>query len=179
MSAEVVRLGALCPPVALSVLDEMQASLRVRHAGAEVLLEPEGQMLVVLARLRPAQAVPVGLPADAPVQAVLAAVAEAFGVDAQDLVGRARRKDLAGPRAAAMALCRELTDLSLPAIGRVFAGRDHTTVLHALASSARRCVACPDYARTLEAARARYRDASSSLPGLAEVHRLRAVGGAR
>jgi len=35
------------------------------------------------------------------------------------------------PRQAAMYLCKELTTQSLPAIGRAFGGRDHTTVLHA------------------------------------------------
>jgi len=35
------------------------------------------------------------------------------------------------PRQAAMYLCKELTTQSLPAIGRAFADRDHTTVLHA------------------------------------------------
>ena len=38
---------------------------------------------------------------------------------------------VARPRQVAMALCKELTDHSLPEIGDAFGGRDHTTVLHA------------------------------------------------
>ena len=47
------------------------------------------------------------------------------------LVGPSRRQPLVRARQTAMYLCRELTDLSLPKIGRAFGGRDHTTVLHA------------------------------------------------
>jgi chromosomal replication initiator protein len=41
------------------------------------------------------------------------------------------------PRQVAMFLCRELTDASLPEIGRHFGGRDHSTVLHSCAKIAR------------------------------------------
>ncbi|WP_301927376.1 helix-turn-helix domain-containing protein, partial [Xanthomonas fragariae] len=42
-----------------------------------------------------------------------------------------RHRHLARPRQVAMALTKELTEHSLPEIGDAFAGRDHTTVLHA------------------------------------------------
>lgn len=42
-----------------------------------------------------------------------------------------RTRQIARPRQIAMYLCRKLTNHSLPAIGRHFGGRDHTTVLHA------------------------------------------------
>ncbi|MDQ3925366.1 MAG: chromosomal replication initiator protein DnaA, partial [Actinomycetota bacterium] len=44
-----------------------------------------------------------------------------------------RSKAFAYPRQIAMYLCRELTDQSLPKIGRAFGGRDHSTVMHATA----------------------------------------------
>jgi chromosomal replication initiator protein len=61
---------------------------------------------------------------------ILAATAEAFGVTISDLEGPSRRQPLARARQVAMYVCRELTDLSLPKIGTLFGGRDHTTVLH-------------------------------------------------
>jgi chromosomal replication initiator protein len=61
---------------------------------------------------------------------VLAATAESFGVSIIDLEGPSRKQPLARARQVAMYLCRELTDLSLPKIGGLFGGRDHTTVLH-------------------------------------------------
>jgi chromosomal replication initiator protein len=43
-----------------------------------------------------------------------------------------RTKDIAVPRQIAMYLCKQLTSMSLPDIGKGFGGRDHTTVLHAV-----------------------------------------------
>lgn len=56
---------------------------------------------------------------------------EQFGVSPDELVSPSRTARLAWPRQVAMYLSRELTQESLPAIGREFGGRDHTTVLHA------------------------------------------------
>jgi len=61
---------------------------------------------------------------------ILAATSESFGVSITDLEGPSRRQPLARARQVAMYLVRELTDLSLPKIGLLFGGRDHTTVLH-------------------------------------------------
>jgi len=62
---------------------------------------------------------------------ILAVVAERFGVKAEALCGSRRTRTIAGPRQVAMYLTRQLTDLSLGEIGRLFGGRDHTTVLYA------------------------------------------------
>ncbi len=49
-----------------------------------------------------------------------------------ELTGDKRTRRIVGPRQVAMYLSRELTDASLPAIGRAFGGRDHTTVMYAV-----------------------------------------------
>jgi chromosomal replication initiator protein len=54
-----------------------------------------------------------------------------FGLTQEELLSRSRAERIVWPRQAAMYLCKELTDHSLPAIARAFAGRDHTTVLYA------------------------------------------------
>ncbi len=56
---------------------------------------------------------------------------EAFGLTLDELVSQARTARIAWPRQVAMYLCREHTDQSLPAIGKRFGGRNHTTVMHA------------------------------------------------
>ncbi len=58
-------------------------------------------------------------------------VAEFYHIPLRELTGKKRTRSFARPRQIAMALARELTDLSLPEIGDAFDGRDHTTVLHA------------------------------------------------
>ena len=63
---------------------------------------------------------------------IISATSESFGFTTADLIGPSRKQPLARARQVAMYLCRELTDLSLPRIGREFGNRDHTTVLHGL-----------------------------------------------
>lgn len=58
-------------------------------------------------------------------------VAEHYGVQIEEFLSKKRTKSIAFPRHIAMYLARELTDNSLPKIGEVFGGRDHTTVIHA------------------------------------------------
>jgi chromosomal replication initiator protein len=58
-------------------------------------------------------------------------VSERFGVTLDELVSPRRSQAVAYPRQVAMYLSRELTDSSLPKIGKEFGGRDHTTVIHA------------------------------------------------
>jgi len=58
-------------------------------------------------------------------------VASYFKVKTEDLLAKKRTRNIAYPRQIAMYLCRELTDTSLPRIGEMFGGRDHTTVIHA------------------------------------------------
>ncbi|HEY4823973.1 MAG TPA: chromosomal replication initiator protein DnaA [Solirubrobacteraceae bacterium] len=62
---------------------------------------------------------------------IQAAVGTHFGISAQELLSSSRSPRIAWPRQLAMYLARELTDESLPAIGRHFGGRDHTTVMYA------------------------------------------------
>jgi chromosomal replication initiator protein len=59
------------------------------------------------------------------------AACERFGLTPDELLSTSRAVRVSWPRQVAMYLARELTDESLPAIGRQFGGRDHTTVLHA------------------------------------------------
>lgn len=68
---------------------------------------------------------------------ILAAASESFGVSISDLESPSRKQPLARARQVAMYICRELTDLSLPKIGSLFGGRDHTTVLHGVNNVAR------------------------------------------
>ena len=65
------------------------------------------------------------------------AVCDRFALTVQELVSPRRSQAVAYPRQVAMYLSRELTDSSLPKIGKEFGGRDHTTVLHANAKITR------------------------------------------
>jgi chromosomal replication initiator protein len=59
-------------------------------------------------------------------------VAERFGISRAELIGTSRAATPLRARQVAIFLTRELTDLSLPQIGRLYGGRDHTTVMNSL-----------------------------------------------
>lgn len=58
-------------------------------------------------------------------------VAESFDLDPDLLIGKSRKRPIVDARQVAMFFCKQLTQLSLEAIGRRFGGRDHSTVIHA------------------------------------------------
>ena len=58
-------------------------------------------------------------------------VASFYKISIADMVSKKRPKEIAYPRQVAMYLIREITGKSLPAIGKEFGGRDHTTVIYA------------------------------------------------
>lgn len=62
---------------------------------------------------------------------IIERTAEMFHLDVEQLKGKSRTRDLVHARQVGMYVCRELTDLSYPQIGKEFGGRDHTTVIHA------------------------------------------------
>jgi chromosomal replication initiator protein len=93
------------------------ASLMARPLSSELIAE-------VVPRARSAQATSV--------EEIQQRVAERFGISRAELVGSSRAATPLRARQVAIYLTRELTDLSLPQIGRLYGGRDHSTVLNSL-----------------------------------------------
>jgi chromosomal replication initiation ATPase DnaA len=83
-------------------------------------------------------------PAPPRVAAIKQAVVEHYGLDASDMTTARRAQTIAHPRQVAMYLCRKLTLRSLPEIGRMFGGRDHSTVIHAVKQVEYRLATDPD-----------------------------------
>lgn len=65
------------------------------------------------------------------VESIQKTVADYYKIKIADMHSKKRTREIARPRQIAMSLTKELTQMSLPAIGDAFGGRDHTTVLHA------------------------------------------------
>jgi len=66
------------------------------------------------------------------VELIQRTVAEYYKIKVSDMYSKRRPTSIAAPRQVAMYLAKELTQKSLPEIGELFGGRDHTTVLHAV-----------------------------------------------
>jgi chromosomal replication initiator protein len=80
---------------------------------------------------------PQGEAPEVSIERIQTAVSDRFGLSLEELCGDRRSQNIVYPRQVAMYLSRELTDASLPKIGREFGGRDHTTVIHATSKIAR------------------------------------------
>lgn len=93
------------------------ASLMARPLSSELIAE-------VIPKSRPSRSTSV--------EEIQQRVAERFGISRAELVGTSRAATPLRARQVAIFLTRDLTDLSLPQIGRLYGGRDHTTVLNSL-----------------------------------------------
>ncbi|MDD5560867.1 MAG: chromosomal replication initiator protein DnaA [Candidatus Omnitrophica bacterium] len=102
--------GALVRTIAYSLLEEEPVTLQLAKEVLKDLLKEPKKLITV--------------------DFIQRCVAEEFGVSLQELKTKRRNKQVVLPRQVAMYLSRELTDLSLPEIGELFSGKDHTTVLH-------------------------------------------------
>ena len=80
---------------------------------------------------------PQGEAAEVSIKRIQDLVAERFELSLDELCGEKRSQNIVYPRQVAMYLSRELTDSSLPRIGKEFGGRDHTTVIHATSKISR------------------------------------------
>lgn len=105
--------GALIRVVAYSSLTRSEVSLDLAQNVLQSLL-------------------PDGIEAKVTSDLIISISAEYFDITPEEICSSSRSRPLVNARQMAMYLCRELTDLSLPNIGKRFGGRDHSTVIYAM-----------------------------------------------
>jgi chromosomal replication initiator protein len=111
-----------------SNIRELEGALRkilayVRFHGKEVNIDVAKEALKDLLSIQNRQI---------SVENIQKAVADFYGIKVADMYSKKRPANIAKPRQIAMYIAKELTQKSLPEIGELFGGRDHTTVLHAV-----------------------------------------------
>jgi chromosomal replication initiator protein len=119
---------------ALSELaNRIDANVRQLHGALTRVIAHASLMARPLSKDLIAEVIP-GVRSQRPtsVEEIQQRVAEGFGVSRAELVGSSRAATPLRARQVAIFLTRDLTDLSLPQIGRLYGGRDHTTVLNSL-----------------------------------------------
>jgi chromosomal replication initiator protein len=104
--------GALVKLVAYSSLTQTPISITMAKQILKHLLERQDRRVTI--------------------DAVQKVVAEKYGIKPSALREKSNRKEIVGPRQVAMFLVKELTQASLPEIGRAFGGKHHTTVIHSI-----------------------------------------------
>ena len=136
---------------AVGIMLEEDAATFIAQNVKQNVRELEGALNRVIARCRfnKKSVIDIDLAADAlqdivasnykpiTVELIMKAVADHYHISIRDILGKKRSRNLARPRQIAMAITKELTNLSLPAIGDAFGGRDHTTVMHAVKTIAK------------------------------------------
>lgn len=90
------------------------------------------------------------MPGRITVDKIQAIVCRDFGLSRGELLANRRTKSVVRPRQIAMYLAKELTQRSLPEIGRRFGGRDHTTILHAVRTITRLVTTDADLAKRVD-----------------------------
>lgn len=111
-----------------SNIRELEGALRkilayVRFHGKEVNIEVARSALKDLLSIQNRQI---------SVESIQRTVADFYNIKVADMYSKKRPANIARPRQVAMFIAKELTQKSLPEIGELFGGRDHTTVLHAV-----------------------------------------------
>jgi len=113
--------------------NRIDANVRQLHGALTRVIAHASLMARPLSSELIAEVIPYGRSAQATsVEEIQQRVAEGFGISRAELVGSSRAATPLRARQVAIFLTRELTDLSLPQIGRLYGGRDHSTVLNSL-----------------------------------------------
>jgi chromosomal replication initiator protein len=125
---EIADSGALS-----ELANRIDANVRQLHGALTRVLAHASLMARPLSSELIAEVIPLGRATQATsVEEIQQRVAERFGISRAELVGSSRAATPLRARQVAIFLTRDLTDLSLPQIGRLYGGRDHSTVLNSL-----------------------------------------------
>jgi chromosomal replication initiator protein len=125
---EIADAGALA-----ELANRIDANVRQLHGALTRVIAHASLMARPLSSELIAEVIPGGRSSrPTSVEEIQQRVAERFGISRAELVGSSRAATPLRARQVAMFLTRDLTDLSLPQIGRLYGGRDHSTVLNSL-----------------------------------------------